>query len=91
MCGINGFSFKDKALIIEMNKAIAHRGPDGLSEYLDENVSLGHARLSIIDLSKEASQPMFYSYLGRKVSIVFNGEIYNYIELKQRLIGHLPH
>lgn len=87
MCGINGFSFKDKALIIEMNKAIAHRGPDGLSEYLDENVSLGHARLSIIDLSKEASQPMFYSYLGRKVSIVFNGEIYNYIELKQRLIG----
>ena len=87
MCGINGFSFKDKALIIEMNKSIAHRGPDGLSEYLDENVSLGHARLSIIDLSKEASQPMFYSYLGRKVSIVFNGEIYNYIELKQRLIG----
>jgi len=87
MCGINGFSFKDEILIKSMNKSLAHRGPDGLAKYVDENVSLGHARLSIIDLSNAASQPMFYSYSGRKVCIVFNGEIYNYIELKQRLIG----
>ena len=85
MCGINGFSFKDEVLIKSMNKSIVHRGPDGLSEYVNEYVSLGHARLSIIDLSDAASQPMFYSHNERNLCIVFNGEIYNYIELKKKL------
>lgn len=85
MCGINGFSFKDEFLINSMNSALAHRGPDGLSSHLDDFVSLGHARLSIIDLSKAATQPMFYSHMGRNVCIVFNGEIYNYVELKSKL------
>jgi len=85
MCGINGFSFKDDFLIKSMNSAIAHRGPDGMSTHLDDFVSLGHARLSIIDLSKAAAQPMFYSHMGRNTCIVFNGEIYNYVELKSKL------
>jgi asparagine synthase (glutamine-hydrolysing) len=87
MCGINGFSFKGEDLIKAMNSSLAHRGPDGLSYYVDEQVSLGHARLSIIDLSNAAFQPMIYTHNGRKVYIVFNGEIYNYIELKQQLSG----
>ncbi len=85
MCGINGFSFKDEKAIKLMNEALSHRGPDGSSHFADENISLGHARLSIIDLSDAASQPMFYAHKGRKIAIVFNGEIYNYIEVKKRL------
>jgi asparagine synthase (glutamine-hydrolysing) len=85
MCGINGFSFKDETLIKSMNSSLAHRGPDGISFYLDDSVSLGHARLSIIDLSEAATQPMFYSHNGRKICLIFNGEIYNYIELKLKL------
>ena len=87
MCGINGFSFKDEVLIKSMNKSIVHRGPDGLSEHVDEYVSLGHARLSIIDLSDAARQPMFYSHNGRNLCIVFNGELYNYLELKKNLLN----
>ena len=51
MCGINGFSWPDKVLIQKMNDAIQHRGPDDEGFYVDDNVSLGHVRLAIIDLS----------------------------------------
>lgn len=87
MCGINGFSFNDKTLIKSMNESLVHRGPDNLSEYVNEFVSLGHARLSIIDLSDAASQPMFYFHKGRNLCIVFNGEIYNYLEIKKKLVN----
>ncbi len=83
MCGINGFNFKDEGLVRKMNRAITHRGPDGTDIFVDEKISLGHNRLRIIDLSDAAKQPM-YSNDGN-LTIVFNGEIYNYQELKDEL------
>ncbi len=85
MCGINGFNFRNKTLIKKMNGKIKYRGPNGKGEYVDEYISLGHVRLSILDLSRAGSQPMLYSNKGRKCVIVFNGEIYNYIELRKEL------
>lgn len=90
MCGISGIISKNPDDISierlkKMTDAIAHRGPDGEGHWKSENrnVCLGHRRLSIIDLSHEADQPMHF--LDR-YTIVFNGEIYNYIELKDILI-----
>jgi asparagine synthase (glutamine-hydrolysing) len=88
MCGITGFfsrSTEDKnKLIWAMTKTLEHRGPNQSSTWCDEkfNIYLGHARLSIIDLSDVANQPMT-SNSGR-FTIVFNGEIYNYRQLKRR-------
>lgn len=89
MCGIAGIiqtiSGKFNAgHLKQMTDALAHRGPDGEGFWLQEekNALLGHRRLSIIDLSDAGSQPMHY--LSR-YSIVHNGEIYNYIELKEEL------
>ena len=91
MCGITGIIAKDKSKISlthlkKMTDCIAHRGPDGDGHWISENgqVGLGHRRLSIIDLSHEADQPMHY--LDR-YTLVFNGEIYNYIELKKDLVA----
>jgi len=64
-------------------KTMRHRGPDASGEFIEKNVYLGHNRLSIIDLSSEANQP-FYDDEKRFV-IVYNGEVYNYIELKEEL------
>ncbi len=86
MCGIAGFNFDDKELIKEMIKTLQHRGPDDSGYYIDEYVSLGHARLSIIDLSKRAKQPM--SNEDGSIWITYNGEIYNYIELREELRNH---
>lgn len=83
MCGINGFNFKDETLIQKMNQAVAHRGPDDAGFFVSNNVSLGHQRLSIIDLSSKGHQPMI-SEDGR-FTIVFNGEIYNYKEIREKL------
>ncbi len=80
MCGITGFSWEDKALVRKMTTCISHRGPDDAGYYTDTGVSLGHRRLSIIDLSKLGHQPMFNE--DKSVTIVFNGEIYNYKHLK---------
>ena len=90
MCGISGFNFKNDAMIQDMNQQLIHRGPNGQFYYSDEDVSIGHTRLSIIDLSTEANQPLHYIHNENKYSIVYNGEIYNYIELRERLIiiGH---
>lgn len=82
MCGINGFNFEDKKLIQLMNKTIKHRGPDDDGFEIRKNLSLGHLRLSIQDLSFAGHQPMQYKYL----EIVFNGEIYNFKEIKEELI-----
>lgn len=81
MCGISGFNFKDEKLINQMNLELKHRGPDSSDFFCDEKTSLGHTRLSIIDLSPEAGQPMEYNGL----QIVFNGEIYNYKQICDEL------
>jgi len=85
MCGINGFSWSEISLIKKMNQALRHRGPDDEGVYVDDNVSLGHVRLSIIDLSSKGHQPMKYNKDGREVWIVYNGEIYNFKEIKDEL------
>lgn len=87
MCGICGYAgIEDKQLIEEMKTRIKHRGPDGNGTYynLECKLALGHQRLSIIDLSDLASQPMQYG--KEEIYIVFNGEIYNYIEIKEELL-----
>lgn len=89
MCGIVGLvTKKEKENTIKlMNDRIKHRGPDGDGYFIDGDVALGHRRLSIIDLST-GDQPMFNE--DGSVVTVFNGEIYNYQELKEELIalGH---
>ena len=94
MCGIAGFiDFNNNSsqdILEQCTDVLAHRGPDGRgSEFFQYDhcqVGLGHRRLSIIDLSAEASQPMWY----KNTCIIFNGEMYNYAEVKTKLeqIGH---
>lgn len=68
-----------------MARSIRHRGPDDEGFYIDGNMGLGHERLSIIDLSEAGRQPMTNE--DSRFWIVFNGEIYNYLELRQELVG----
>ena len=68
-----------------MNKAIKHRGPDDEGVFADDSVTLGHVRLAIIDLSKAGKQPMVYEHNGRLITIVFNGEIYNFESIRKEL------
>ncbi len=85
MCGFVGFTGKNKnneAIIKKMNKTIIHRGPDSEGFYLGESISLGFRRLSIIDLDG-GSQPIFNE--DKSLVIVFNGEIYNFAEIKKNL------
>jgi len=86
MCGIIGYSGTfDHSLLHEGLLAIAHRGPDDSGEFLDEIacVGLGHVRLSILDLSPLGHQPMVSAH--GQVVLVFNGEIYNFLELRAEL------
>jgi len=87
MCGINGFIGKSVDKIEIMNNITNHRGPDNSSfniiELANFNLSLGHNRLSIIDLSISANQPFISE--DNRYSMVYNGELYNYIELKKEL------
>ena len=90
MCGIVGFSARDKlseekSFLKLMNDKLVHRGPDGEGFYSDDFISLAHKRLAIIDLNKRSNQP-FFDHSG-KFGIVFNGEIYNFVELKEILIS----
>lgn len=91
MCGIAGFIDKqdkvDEKLIKNMMQAIAHRGPDDEGTFIDGNVGLGHKRLSIID-PRNGHQPMCNE--DGTVWIVFNGAVYNYLEIRQELVrkGH---
>ncbi|MCK4256100.1 asparagine synthetase B, partial [candidate division WOR-3 bacterium] len=82
MCGICGIIPSSKEAIKRMNTSMAHRGPDGEGYYEDDNISLGHSRLAIIDL-ETGDQPIFNE--NRDICIVFNGEIYNYKELRREL------
>jgi asparagine synthase (glutamine-hydrolysing) len=83
MCGICGFSWNDEALIRKMADRIVHRGPDQEGFFCTDGMSLGFRRLSIIDLSENGSQPMFNE--DNTVCLVFNGEIYNFQELRALL------
>jgi asparagine synthase (glutamine-hydrolysing) len=96
MCGISGIFNLNKQpvsqhILKNMSDALAHRGPDGEGLYIDDYIGLGHRRLSILDTSNKAAQPM-QSKDGNWV-IVFNGCIYNYLELKLDLQskGHIFH
>jgi asparagine synthase (glutamine-hydrolysing) len=83
MCGINGFNFKNEDLIKKMVEITRHRGPDQKGFYCDENISLGHARLSIIDLSEKGKQPIWNE--NRSICMICNGEIYNFKNLRKEL------
>jgi asparagine synthase (glutamine-hydrolysing) len=100
MCGIAGIiqsnpSLYTKEQLQKMTDALAHRGPDGEGHWQNESghVMLGHRRLSVIDLSAAGHQPMGYDTVPvardnnhtSRYSIVHNGEIYNYIELREIL------
>jgi len=79
MCGFVGFNFEDIILAKKMCDVIAHRGPDGEGYYANTNVTLGHRRLSIIDLQK-GGQPIFNE--DGSIVVVYNGEIYNFQDLR---------
>lgn len=88
MCGINGIYGRslpaDAATVLQqMNDRIAHRGPDDEGILVEEEVALGHRRLAILDLSAAGHQPMFDT--DRRLGIVFNGEIYNFREIRKAL------
>lgn len=97
MCGITGFldpdfqfsSDSSRKILVEMAGRLVHRGPDrqGIWHDFDNGISLGHQRLSVIDLSEAGNQPM-HSLCGRYV-IVFNGEIYNHLDLRKELQDQL--
>ena len=87
MCGFVGFcskNVKDKNVIKEMNNQIIHRGPDSDGYFFDKDVNFGFRRLSIIDLH-EGSQPILNE--SGDTAIIFNGEIYNYQELREGLVA----
>lgn len=91
MCGISGeitwgSERPDLTAVAAMTETMTARGPDGEGAYLHRNVALGHRRLEIIDLSGRGAQPMVDTALG--LSLVFNGCIYNYRELRDELAGH---
>lgn len=97
MCGIAGLFHPstpkpvDPARIAAMTEALAHRGPDGSGVWTAPGIGLGHRRLAIIDLSDAAAQPMLTP--DRRVAITYNGEIYNFREVRSELEarGHVFH
>jgi asparagine synthase (glutamine-hydrolysing) len=87
MCGIAGFvdtslnGAERNAVLEKMLVSIAHRGPDARGAWYHDELALGHNRLSNLDLSEDGKQPMHFN----NFSIVFNGEIYNYLEVREEL------
>lgn len=85
MCGITGFlGLKNDTLLKKMTQIVSYRGPDDEGIFSEENVGLGHRRLSIIDLSSKGHQPMLD--FQKRAIIVYNGEIYNFKEIRKELI-----
>ena len=89
MCGICGFNWTDEQLLERMKDTLVHRGPDAEGSYVAPGISLGHRRLSIVDLSPTGRQPL--SNEDGTVWISFNGEIYNHAQLRTQLeqAGHV--
>ena len=89
MCGICGFTWKDEKLVTAMSDQMVHRGPDQAGAFCADGISLGHRRLSIIDLSEHGRQPMGNE--DGTVRLIFNGEIYNFQALRETLVakGHV--
>jgi len=86
MCGFVGFTndINDSNQVLQkMLDSIQHRGPDAEGTYIDEDIALGHRRLSIIDVTNAGNQPL-YSEDGNLV-LIYNGEIYNYKDIRKRL------
>ena len=89
MCGIAGLFHPDvpkpvdPTRIAAMTSALAHRGPDGSGVWTAPGIGFGHRRLSIIDLSEAAAQPMLTP--DRRLCVTFNGEIYNFREVRDAL------
>ncbi len=93
MCGISALilyrsDLPVRKVIERMNNKMAHRGPDADGQFINENIGLGHRRLSIIDTEQSANQPMLSS--NKNWVIAFNGEIYNYVELKANELQGVP-
>lgn len=91
MCGIVGFTNNidnSDEVLEKMMDRIRHRGPDAEGKYVDDDIALGHRRLSIIDISSSGDQPIFNE--DGSLVIIFNGEIYNYMEIREKLVesGH---
>ncbi len=84
MCGICGFNWKDDSLVSRMVQKIHHRGPDAQGFQTFEDMSIGNARLSIIDLSPNGNQPMHSE--DKRYWIVYNGEIYNFLSIHDELL-----
>jgi asparagine synthase (glutamine-hydrolysing) len=87
MCGINGFDWEDATLAGRMNSSIHHRGPDDTGVFCDHRVTLGNNRLAIIDLSPAGHQPLHYARGTDEVWITYNGEIYNFAEVRGELVS----
>lgn len=89
MCGILGFNWSDPVLGKTLCQILKHRGPDQEGTFSEEGITLGFRRLSIIDLSEQGNQPMGNE--DGSIQLVFNGEIYNFLDLRKELVekGHL--
>ncbi len=85
MCGIFGFTWSDKSLVEKCTRFMSHRGPDGEGYFVDDKISLGMRRLAIIDV-EGGKQPVFGC--DDNIILVFNGEIYNYKEIRAKLHNH---
>ncbi len=88
MCGVFAVINPNRRLFADADFDTAtctasHRGPDNMGRFADEHVYLGHTRLAIIDLDEKANQPFHFEYLA----MTFNGEVYNYIELREELVA----
>src|SRR5215831_5326755 len=90
MCGIAGIinltaKLVDERALRRMNAILRHRGPDDDGIFIDGNVGLAHVRLSILDLSSRGHQPMLYESHNRRCVITYNGEVYNFLQIRQDL------
>ena len=81
MCAIHGYCWQDEKLIGEMLCKAHHRGPDGQGTFFNDDISLGHNLLSITDTPSQSKQPWEY----KDIVLVFNGEIYNHMDLRKSL------
>ena len=88
MCGLTGFTgevLDYNEVIGKMTDVITHRGPDSSGVYTDDGICMGFRRLSIIDIAATGDQPIYNE--DKNLVITFNGEIYNYQQLREELIG----